>query len=272
MIPQHVPVVLVHGWRSHPGIWNRLIPRLSHEGIPFGNFDHTTMEGMSVAEIATALQDYICMKREETGYQGQIDIVCHSMGGGIARYLLEVLDGTARHEQVRQLIAIGPPNNGSAMAELFNHPVHGPKIIARLTNVFVPEGYNPADDIIVQEFRPGSTTMRSLAAAGTRRDIRYQLILAANPSAAPGFFPCFEGRTWESDGNGSWHQTCAGDGIVPHSESVIPGAAVEIVPADPAVLSSCGDQYCHIKLPRSPEVVDRVMDFLFNFSNCSSQM
>ena len=205
------------------------MPRLSHEGIPFGNFDHTAMNGASVEEIAAALQDYIHMKREETGYFGQVDMVCHSMGGGIARYMLEVLDGKTRHEQVRQLIAIGPPNNGSAMAELFNHPVHGPKIIGRLTNVFVPEGYKPADDIIVQEFRPGSTTMRMLATAGTRRDIRYQPILAANLSAAPGFFPCFDGRTWESDGNGSWRQTCAGDGIVSHSESVIPGAAVEIV-------------------------------------------
>jgi len=265
MIPKKIPVVLVHGWRSHPGIWNRLIPRLSHEGIPFGNFDHTSLNGASVEEIAAALLEYICMKRNETGYMGQIDIVCHSMGGGIARYLLEVLDGKTRQEQVRQLIAIGPPNNGSAMAELFNHPVYGPKIIALLTNVFVPEGYNPADDIIVQEFRPASTTMRILAAAGMRKDIRYQLILAANLSDAPGFFPCFEGRTWESDGSGSWRQTCAGDGIVPHSESIIPGAEVEILPADPAVLNSCGDQYCHIKLPRNPEVVNRVMDHLLNF-------
>ena len=89
-------------WLAEPSrhIWNRFIPRLSHEGIPFGNFDHTAMNGASVEEIAAALQEYICMKREETGYQGRIDIVCHSMGGGIARYLLEVLDGTTRHEQV----------------------------------------------------------------------------------------------------------------------------------------------------------------------------
>ena len=151
------------------------------------------------------------------------------------------------------------------MAELFNHPVHGPKIIARLTNVFVPEGYNPADDIIVQEFRPRSTTMRTLAAAGMRKDIRYQLILAANLSDAPGFFPCFEGRTWESDGNGSWRKTCAGMVLCHIRNPLFPVPLWRSYLADPAVLSSCGDQYCHIKLPRSPEVVDRVMYHLLNF-------
>jgi triacylglycerol lipase len=262
MVFQHNPVVLVHGWKSHPGIWNRLTPQLRHEGIPFWSFDHSNQNGASVEEIAVVLQDYIRNKREETGYTGKIDVVSHSMGTGIARYLFEVFDGDERQEQVRQLIAIGPPNNGSAMAELFNHPVHGKKIITRLAGVFVPPDFKPATDTIVQEFRPGSTTMKALAAAGIRRDIRYQLILAANPTGTPGFFPCFEGKTWESDGNGSWHRTCAGDGIVPHSESIISGAAVDILPADPSVLKTCGDQYCHIKLPRCPEAVNLVIHYL----------
>ena len=212
--------------------------------------------------MAILLQEYIAGQRENAGYDGKIDIVCHSMGTGIARYLLEVFDGEMHNEQVRQLIALGPPNHGSTMAELFNHPVHGKKILDRLSGVFVPPGYDPTNDIIVQEFRPGSTTMKTLAAAGTRDDILYRLILAANPSAAPGFFPCFDGQTWESDGRGGWRRTCAGDGIVAHSESVIPGAAVDILPFDPSVLKNCGDQYCHIKLPRSPEAVERVLFYL----------
>ena len=127
-----IPVVLVHGWKSHPGIWNRLVPRLNEEGISFWSFDYTRLYGASMEVIAGTLRDFIATQREEQGYSGSIDMVCHSIGSCIARYLLEVMDGTTRHERVRQLIAIGPPNNGSALAELFCDPVIGPEITARL--------------------------------------------------------------------------------------------------------------------------------------------
>jgi pimeloyl-ACP methyl ester carboxylesterase len=259
---QGVPVVLVHGWRSHPGIWNRLVSSLEQERIPFWNFDHAAMTGSSVEEIAGCLQDYISRKREECSYNGDIDLVCHSMGTCIARYLLEVIDGNSRCEQVRQLIGIGPPNNGSALAELFNHPVAGPAIIKRLSGIFVPSGFDPAADRIVQEFRPGSTTMVTLRKAGLRCDISYRIICAENRTGTPHFFPCFGGMTYELQEDCGWQMTCAGDGIVPHSDSVLPDAEFIIVPSNPAALSTCRDQYCHIRLPRNPEVIDRVIYFL----------
>ena len=267
MVPvhmQHIPVVLVHGWKSHPGIWNRLVPRLQHENIPFWNFDQTPLNGASVEEIAATLQSTIASVREERRYNGSIDIVCHSMGTCIARYMLEVIDGKAKNERVRQLIGIGPPNNGSALAELFNHPVYGQEIITKLSGVFVPHGYDPADDLIVQQFRPGSPTMKTLAAAGLREDITYRIICAENLTHAPGFFPSFDGKTWVGSSDGGWQQTYAGDGIVPYSDSVLTGATVEILPANPAVLEGCSEDYCHIRLPRNPEVVDRVMWYLKN--------
>ncbi|MCX6689235.1 MAG: acetyltransferase [Methanoregula sp.] len=212
----HVPVVLVHGWKSHPGIWNRLVPRLEHEGIPFWNFDQTPLNGSSVEEIAATLKEQIEEVREERRYFGVVDLVCHSMGTCVARYMLEVLDGTAKKERVRQLIGIGPPNNGSALAELFNHPEYGKEIIRKLSGIFVPENYDPASDLIVQQFRPHSVTMRTLAAAGLRRDIAYRIICAENLTHTPGFFPGFDGKTWEASPAGGWQQTYAGDGIVPH--------------------------------------------------------
>jgi pimeloyl-ACP methyl ester carboxylesterase len=257
-------VVLVHGWRSHPGIWNRLVPSLEQERIPFWNFDHAAMTGSSVEEIASCLQDYITRMRGEYRYTGSIDLVCHSMGTCIARYLLEVNDGNSRHEPVRQLIGIGPPNNGSALAELFNRPGIGPAIIEQLSGIFVPRGFDPAADRIVQEFRPGSSTMETLRKAGLRRDISYRLICAENRTSTPHFFPSFGGMTYELQEDGGWRMTCAGDGIVPHSDSVLPGAELTILPADPAALITCRDQYCHIRLPRNPEVIERIIYLLKN--------
>ena len=41
--------------------------------------------------------------RDETGYDGALDTVSHSMGTCITRYWLEVMDGKEHEEHVRQL-------------------------------------------------------------------------------------------------------------------------------------------------------------------------
>jgi triacylglycerol lipase len=258
------PVILVHGWKSHPGVWNRLIAQLQDASIPYWNFSHAEMGDAAPEAIAFALQGYIRTMREQTGYPGPVDIVCHSMGTCIVRFLLEVIDGTVRKERIRQLICLGPPNKGSSMAELFNHPEFGPQIINRLSGVFVPPGYDPADDVIVQEIRPGSRTVARLQAAGVREDISYRLILTANHIGTPDLFPWFDGKTWEFSPDGGWQMTYAGDGIIPHSESYLSGAGLDILPADHAALVHHPEQYCHIALPKNPEVISRVMEYLID--------
>jgi len=37
------PVILVHGWNSHPGVWKRLVGRFEAAGIPYRKFDHSGM-------------------------------------------------------------------------------------------------------------------------------------------------------------------------------------------------------------------------------------
>ncbi|MFA7562285.1 MAG: alpha/beta fold hydrolase [Methanoculleus sp.] len=258
------PVVLVHGWRSHPGIWNRLAPVLSDLKIPLWNFDHTALQNVGTETIALALRDYIHEKRVETGYAGPVDIVCHSMGTGIARYLLEVIDGGGREEEVRMLVGIGPPNNGSAMAELFNDPERSSVVIRSLQGVFVPEDYDPHEDTIVQEFRPRSKLIATLRAAGTRDDIAYRIILGANLTGTPAFFPVFDGRTWEIAPDGSWQTTYAGDGIVPHSESFLSGAEMVVLPGDSSYLARNPEHYCHTLLPRNSETIARIRDYLIS--------
>lgn len=263
MAPEPVPAILVHGWKSHPGIWNRLVPRLQEEGIPFWSFDYTALGGATIEELALALGTYISRERKEREYYGPVDLVCHSIGSCVTRYLLEVTDGGTRRERVRQLIAIGAPNNGSALAELFCNPSVGPEIARRLTGTFVPQGFDPAADPIVRACRPDSPTMKALRAAGTRPDIAYRLICAENASRDPAFFPALDGKTCELLPGGGWQMTYSGDGIVPGSDSVLPGASLIVLPRDPAEVPS-GDtgKYCHILLPRAPETIACVVGYL----------
>jgi len=265
MTNEPVPLILVHGWNSHPGVWKRLLPRLEAAGIPYSRFSYADPAGKDMPLIAAALEDHLLRFRKESGCGGQVDIVAHSVGACITRFFLEVMDGKARREKVRQLIALGPPNNGSALAELFNDPERSGAIIGRLGGVFVPPGYDPAGDAIVQDVRPGSSFMAGLTAAGIRKDIAYRIIVTANPAGLPGFFPLFDGRTWERDDRGEYRLTLEGDGIVANRESALPGIPPDIIlpgtgttgfpPMDP-------DQYCHINLPKNPAVLDRIMQYL----------
>jgi len=258
------PVILVHGWNSHPGVWKRLVVRLDEEGIPYRRFDHTGMRDRGLPEISRAFDDYLMKVRHDCGWSGPVDIVAHSMGTCIVRYLLEVIDREARTHAVRQLIGLGPPNNGSALAELFNDPERGEAIINRLTGVFVPEGFDPSSDLMVQDVRPKSPVMRTLRTAGLRPDVTYRVIVTTNPEDAPGFFPWFAGKTWEIAGDGQYRRTFSGDGVVAHRESLLPGISLDIIAAsrEHEEHLPSPDQYCHIHLAKNPLVLDRVMQYL----------
>jgi len=208
--------------------------------------------------------DYIITMKEETGHQGDIDIVCHSTGACIARYMLEVIDGKARNIKVRQLIGLGPANNGSSMAELFNDPELGEETIGQLSGVFVPRRFDPSNDLIVQEMRPKSCTTVELLSAGIRDDITYRSILSANKTKNPEFFPCFEGKTWNLSPDRLWETTYDGDGVVSHCDSRLPGSGFDILPADPSFLDGNPEDYCHIRLPRNKEVINRVIEYLID--------
>jgi hypothetical protein len=222
------------------------------------------MDNTDIAMRAAALKSYISDMRDESGYMGPVDMVCHSVGTCITRYLLEVVDGTERKESVRQIIGIGPPNNGSVLAELFHDPLKGRDIINRLTGIFVPQGFDPSMDLIVQDVRPASAAMQKLRLAGTRDDTTYRIIVTANPDGMPDFFPLFDGKTWDINSEGDWQETWEGDGIVPHSESRLPGISLDILPLgqDDADQLPRPDQYCHINLPKNPVVIDRIMFYL----------
>ncbi len=259
------PVVLVHGWNSHPVVWNRLVDRLEAASIPYWRFDHSTMADADLAGRAVAFDTFVDEMRDGTGYDGPVDVVCHSFGACIARQCLEAADGAARRVRVRQLIMLGPPNNGSALAELFSDPDLGPAVTNRLTGVFVPPGFDPFADPIVQDMRPGSRAMRALREAGVRDDIAYRVIVTANPAGLDAFFPWFEGRTWELGEGGRWRRTLRGDGVVATSESALPGVPLEILaPRPDGGRQIPPDHFCHIRLPRNPAVIDRVMEHLLD--------
>lgn len=266
-----VPLVLVHGWKSHPGIWRRLIEMVNLPPEKIWLFDYSGLNESTVFHIAGQLRSFLRKRRRLDGYTGQVDIVCHSMGGYVTRYYVEVLDRNKRDEKVRQLIEIGVPNQGSSMAEIFNDPVHGPQVINVLSGEFVPPEYVPEKDINVQGLRVRSKETRELCNAGLRPDIRYRNILAANRTGDPAFFPSFEGKTWVLGHDETWRKTWLGDGVIPHYDSYLPGTEFDLIPADPGFLHAEPYHYCHIHLPKNPEVIKLIIRYINNPSVSSSE-
>ena len=267
-----IALVLVHGWKSHPGIWKRLIKQLHLPPKRIWSFDYSDLHTSSIHEIALKLMAFIQEKRRQGEYHGTVDIVSHSMGGYVTRYYVEVLDGAMMEEKVRQLIMIGVPNQGSSMAEIFNDPVHGPDVIEILSGEFVPEKYEPAHDVNVQGLRIRSRETKELCKAGIRPDIRYRNILAANRTGDPAFFPSFEGKTWVLGHDEKWRQTWLGDGVIPHYDSYLPGTEFDLIPSDPGFLQVEPYQYCHIYLPRNPEVIRLIIQYIEDPTAPSSEI
>jgi pimeloyl-ACP methyl ester carboxylesterase len=98
-------VVLVHGYLSNHSALLPLAQYLRFRGLgPLLSFDYDSSAGVEPA--AVALREYL--HRHVRG--GRIDLVCHSLGGLVARLYLQELGGARR---VDRCVTLGTPHGGT---------------------------------------------------------------------------------------------------------------------------------------------------------------
>lgn len=98
-------VVLVHGYLANRSTLLPLAGYLRWRGFPqVLTFNYRSSDG--VEQGAIALRDYL--RRHVRG--GRIDLVCHSLGGLVARVYLQELGGARR---VDRCITLGTPHQGT---------------------------------------------------------------------------------------------------------------------------------------------------------------
>ncbi len=138
------PIVLVHGWTGSGSSWNAMIPKLQAQGLTVLDFDtskagtqalsYSPASGQHISAIAKQVQDKIQGALAANGYPANqpVDIVAHSMGGLVARFLIEkpgadvdswtstgwTGDGVADIRtdwaaRVDDLVMLGTPNHGT---------------------------------------------------------------------------------------------------------------------------------------------------------------
>lgn len=108
------PVLLVHGIIDNHSIFTLLGRTLRRRGFADVSwFDY----GLLTSDVRRAAADLgIAIERlvSRSGYD-QVSVVGHSLGGLIARYYIQRMDG---HQRVQTLVTLGTPHQGTALARV----------------------------------------------------------------------------------------------------------------------------------------------------------
>ena len=104
------PVILLHGFMLTQTSWLVLGHRLRRRGLgPLYATTYYSLQSVRAsAEHLAAFVDEVCARHDAE----RVDIIAHSMGGVVARYFIERLDGAGR---LGRLITIASPHKGTLM-------------------------------------------------------------------------------------------------------------------------------------------------------------
>jgi hypothetical protein len=249
------PVILIPGWHGNPASFGTMIPVLESAGIPVLDFDPgrpgaqalsyaPTADGQHIPYIAGKIVgDAIEAALARAGYgpDQHVDMVGYSMGGLVARFLIEQPGADVEEFSVdRGWFGDGVPDVAGNWADrvdtlvMSGTPNHG------AVKAWVPGtigGYGPWN-ASGGDMRPGSAFLRRMGTAEPAGE-RYVTI-----GGAPRFLPFPQ---YDYDGDGVFH---GHDGLVPSESPFLTGSEHYLVPVH------------HNELVTSPEPVNLVVQAL----------
>ncbi|MEZ6233159.1 MAG: alpha/beta fold hydrolase [Phycisphaerales bacterium] len=178
-------VVLVHGLDDSGHVWHELAPALHAAGrcVLFFEYPNDQAIAASADALGEALRD-----ARARGF-ASVDLVCHSMGGLVARDVLSrdefyagECDGREDLPDVGQLILIGTPNAGAPLAyvrspgDLVDHAMSWRRADAPLSAIFefASDGSGQAGI----DLRPGSAFLTDLNARPAPSGVETIVIIA----------------------------------------------------------------------------------------------
>ena len=115
-VPAPRGVVLVHGFLCNRGLWNPWMRALHAKGHVFQAVNLEPMMG-SIEDYVSTVEDAV---QRITSLTGQAPVLlCHSMGGLVARAWLRTAQDNTR---VHRVITIAAPHQGTALADFAYSP------------------------------------------------------------------------------------------------------------------------------------------------------
>lgn len=170
------PVILLHGFAMNRTNWIWLGRRLARRGIgPL--YGTSYFSPQTVRRSAEHLARFVARVRARENCE-RVDIVAHSLGGVVARYFIERLDGA---RSVARLVTIGSPHRGTKFSQL---------------GALIPSA---------TETRAGSALLDELPLAA-RNDVRYTSVWSRadaiiEPPESASIVPAGEDRVFDDLGH-----------------------------------------------------------------------
>jgi pimeloyl-ACP methyl ester carboxylesterase len=181
--PDKPLVVLIHGYNSTPASLDELHDAVRAAGHPVGVFAYPNDGPLdeSAALLCVELREFAADHPER-----RIDIVAHSMGGLVARAVIE--DPEQDPGNVRRLIMVATPNQGSQLAclpgglDCVEHIATRPEDgLPGLFRDAAADGFNES----CHDMRPGSRFLKDLNARERNRDVQYSLLIGTDGPLTP---------------------------------------------------------------------------------------
>ncbi len=118
------PVVLVHGFTGYKSTWKLLDDKLQEmnfstirEAYYFSDLDDESIPAQAKG-LAKHIREYKAAQLAQGVKCAKVDVVAHSMGGLISRYLTTRLPNLYKND-VRKIIMVGTPNHGCTLTDRF---------------------------------------------------------------------------------------------------------------------------------------------------------
>lgn len=110
-------VVFIHGFVCNRGFWHPWMQRLRACGVPYSSMNLEPVFG-SIDDCLQRVEDAVQRAESATGQAPML--VCHSMGGLVARAWLASAPGNFR--RVHRVVTIGTPHRGTWLARFSRLP------------------------------------------------------------------------------------------------------------------------------------------------------
>jgi triacylglycerol esterase/lipase EstA (alpha/beta hydrolase family) len=158
--PAGRPIVLIHGWTQNRTNFFWLARFLRKRGMgPFFGFNYFSLQPIETS--AKALAVFVERVVAHTGAK-EVDLICHSLGGLVARTYVDLMGG---HRYVQRVVTLGTPHCGISYADARFGPgvrdMHSETgFVVQLGNAPLPDGvrylsiYSTHDNIVY----PGSAS------------------------------------------------------------------------------------------------------------------
>jgi pimeloyl-ACP methyl ester carboxylesterase len=190
-VPRHAPaVLLIPGMLAGDDTMSAIRYRLRESAIPTAMFRYDSQLG--VERVATRLAKLIRAEADRLPSR-QITLVTHSMGGVVARRVVE--DPAWDCGVVNQLVMIAPPNGGSSLAGLGGDDLK--EVLSAIRGNEVPtvidqKGLsliNETVDLFLgnakKDLAPGSETLRRMDTLDRNPAIRYSILAGTGGPVPP---------------------------------------------------------------------------------------